>query len=106
MPEKTDADKSLVIVGDEDIVAGFKALGFKVYGVKKQEEIDRTFSEIIDKKIAVCLIQDNIYQSIVERLSNYVKLPLPVFIPFAKDGRFTILDEELRKMRLRAIGKD
>ena len=37
MPEGVFSEKSLVIVGEEDIVLGFGALGFQAYAVKEPQ---------------------------------------------------------------------
>jgi hypothetical protein len=37
-------------------------------------------------------------------MSAYKKLTTPVFIPFAKDGRMSVLAEILKSIRIKATG--
>jgi len=88
IPEVSSGSPFAVIAA-EDIALGFKALGFKVYGVKKEAtDLAAILEEIIRQGIAVCLVQEDIYARSEEQLKGYVKLPVPVFIPFSK-GKYS-----------------
>ena len=104
MPESLTLEKPLAIVGDEDVVMGFKALGFKVYPVKEPQEVGAVLNEIVSEKVAVCLVQDNIYRLAKDRINSYRNLTLPIFIPFNKFSEMALLDNLVRDIRLRATG--
>lgn len=104
MPEELLPEKPLAIVGDEDAVVGFLALGFKVYPVKDPQDFKINLAEILQNKIAVCLVQDDIYQEQQEIITSYQNQPLPVFIPFIKTAKIDLIDEMIREIRLRATG--
>lgn len=104
MPEGRLADNPLVAVGDEDVVLGFEALGFKIYSIKDPQEFKVALDDILDKKPAVCLVQDDIYTASQDLINNYRSLPLPVFIPFSKGVKTDLLDNIVRDIRLRATG--
>jgi len=106
MPEESSLKKPLVIIGDEDAVSGFKALGFKVYATREPQEFRAALDETVAEGAAVCLVQDNIYQALGEEINNYKNLPFPVFIPFAKNGDMALLETMVRDIRLRATGKN
>lgn len=102
MPEVSE--NSLVIVGEEDIVMGFKALGFKVYTVKEPQDFRFVLDEVRNQKAAICLVQENIYQDQKEEIDSYRSQALPVFIPFTKDARNILLEEAVKDIRMKATG--
>jgi vacuolar-type H+-ATPase subunit F/Vma7 len=104
MPEEKNMENSIAIIGEEDIVLGFKALGFKVYALKEPEEAKNALEEVVVEKTAVCLVQDDIYQREASRIRAYQSMPLPVFIPFSRDTQENILQGMLQEIRLRATG--
>jgi vacuolar-type H+-ATPase subunit F/Vma7 len=123
MPETKETISPLVIVGDEDVVLGFKALGFKVYPVRNTANLTNRpivsngvdplksegnwgtiLEEIVESGAAVCLLQDNFYKSAETELAAYQRLTMPVFIPFAKDGGMSILTEMVKNIRIKATG--
>ena len=104
MPENNSAQNALAIIGDEDIVLGFQALGFKVFAVKEPGDYNVALQEAVQQRAAVCLVQDNIYNAAEELIKNYQSLPLPVFIPFSKSEKTDLLDAMVKDIRLKATG--
>ena len=104
MPEEGGINNAIAIVGEEDIVIGFKAMGFKVYPVKDPQEVKIALEEAVGGKSAVCLVQDDIYQKTESQINSYKSLPLPVFIPFSRNEQENLLQEMVREIRLRATG--
>ena len=104
MPEGATFNKPFVVIGEEDVISGFQALGFRVYAVKENETDETVLAEALAPDTAICLVQDNIYQSAKEEIDKYRTLPLPVFIPFGKDAGMSLLESLVKDVRLRAIG--
>jgi vacuolar-type H+-ATPase subunit F/Vma7 len=104
MPEELSKENPLAIVGDEDAVLGFMALGFKVYAVKEPQQCNAILDEVVGSRAAVCLVQDNIYSLAHEQINSYKGRLLPIFIPFAKSGKLDLLDNILKEIRLKATG--
>lgn len=122
MPEEVHLERPFAIVGDEDVVLGFHALGFKVYPVrnlaqdskliiskgvnviKELEEFSKVLDEAVSQEPAVCLVQDNIYRALEDQINSYKNLALPIFIPFTKDAKTALLDQIVKDIRLRATG--
>lgn len=104
MPEELSKDNTLVIIGDEDVVAGFCALGFKVYAAGELPEVERAIEEAVKSKAVACLVQDNFYNAKQEQIDKYKNLPLPIFIPFSKSARTDLLDDIVKNIRIRATG--
>ncbi len=97
-------DTPLAIIGEEDIVLGFKALGFMVYPLKDLEEAKLRLAEIVKANKGACLIQDDIYEKLKIEIDSYKREPLPIFIPFSKTAGTKILDGIIKNIRLRATG--
>ncbi|MCM8795383.1 MAG: V-type ATP synthase subunit F [Candidatus Omnitrophica bacterium] len=95
---------SLAIIGDEDMVLGFRALGFKDYPLKEPKEFKAILEKILKTDTAICLIQDDFYLKVQEELKSYAGFGLPVFIPFSKTAKADLLDKIIKDIRLRATG--
>jgi vacuolar-type H+-ATPase subunit F/Vma7 len=104
MLDKLTLEHPLAIVGDEDVVLGLGALGFKIYPLKIQNEFGAILAEIIQNKTGICLVEENIYQAQEETINNYRNLPLPIFIPFSKSARNDLLENIVKQIRLKATG--
>ena len=94
----------LSIIGEEDIIKGFSALGFKTYTLTQPEGFKPILEEVIQKNMLVCLVQDNIYTAVKEQIDAYKNLAFPVFIPLAKSTKINLLDNIAKEIRLRATG--
>jgi vacuolar-type H+-ATPase subunit F/Vma7 len=103
MPEQIN-ENALAILGNPDVVLGFKALGFAVYPSQNAEDWPRLVDKIVSERAAICLVEEQIYLLIRDKINSYRQLPLPIFIPFAKDKRTETLDSITKEIRLRATG--
>lgn len=104
MPENDLLNNPLAIVGDADIVSGFKALGFKVYPVIPGDDLSKVFERVVSENAGVCLVQEDVYTAGKNEIQVYQSMPLPIFIPFAKTGEIALLDELVKGVKLRATG--
>lgn len=105
MPDEQTLEKSLVIIGNEDAVSGFRALGFTAYALAEPEGFKSVLDEVMHGHPAVCLVQEDIYRAQEAQINIYRNLALPVFIPFTKEKENILLDGIVKGMRLRATGK-
>lgn len=103
MPEELLNNK-IAVVGDEDLVIGFEALGFNTYPLKNPQEFNAIIDKLVEDKTAICLVQDSIYNTCIEKINSYRQLSLPVFVPFSKDANSILLDNILKDIRLKATG--
>lgn len=104
MPEDLRSDNPFAIIGEEDAVLGFRALGFKIYAVEENTEFKIALEEVVNQKTPVCLVEESIYRAKKEEINNYKNLPLPIFVPFAKNAGMDLLEEIIKEIRLKAIG--
>lgn len=104
MPDEFLLENPLAIFGDEDVVLGFRALGFSVYPIKEQQDFKAALDEILKNKISACLVQENIYRKNLDEINNYKNLAFPIFIPFSKSSETQLLDGIIKDIRLKATG--
>lgn len=104
MPKDLSLENPLAVMGDEDVVLGLRALGFRVYSPQEPDHFKIALDELIKDKTAICLVQDNIYHTYKDQIDSYKRLPLPIFIPFSKTGKTDLLDEIIKDIRLKATG--
>jgi vacuolar-type H+-ATPase subunit F/Vma7 len=123
MPKEISNMRPLAVIGDEDAIMGFGALGFNVYPVKDSENYPLVFEEAMKEGVAICLIQENVYRALMPQINAYRNFALPIFIPFAqletrwikeKDkkslagfaqtAKLDLLDEIIKGVKLRATG--
>ncbi|HTY45250.1 MAG TPA: V-type ATP synthase subunit F [Patescibacteria group bacterium] len=102
MPEAKEYP--LAILGQEDIIVGFRALGFQTYAVKESGEFRDALRQAIAQKAAICLIEEELYKTCGTQLKEYQGLPLPVCVPFSRSARIELLDEMVKDIRLKATG--
>lgn len=103
-PEKLTLENPIAAIGKEDIIIGFKALGFKTYPIKEKRDFKAACDEVVKNRYAVCLVEEEIYNSFRTDLESFRKLPLPIFIPFSKTSGKDLLGDTIKKIRLRATG--
>lgn len=103
MPEELSLPNPLAIVGNEDMVLGFASLGFKVYPLKEAAGFKAVLDKVIEDKVAICLVQDNLYRQGRDEINNYKNLALPIFMPFSQD-KTDLWDSIVRDIRLKATG--
>ena len=104
MPEELSLNSPLAIVGNEDAVLGFQALGFKVYAVSEPADFKLSIDKAAEEKIAICLVEDNVYNAAIDQINNYRHLALPIFIPFSKAAKTDLLDKLVKDIRIKATG--
>lgn len=132
-PESLSLEEPFAIIGYEDVVSGFKSLGFKAYPVrnpaqaskldisngayalKEKNDYGLMIEEVASANTAVCLVQDEVYPEIRAAIEKYNNLPFPIFLPFSKDfppkadqpmaEKADSLDSMLKDIRRRATGK-
>jgi vacuolar-type H+-ATPase subunit F/Vma7 len=94
----------LVIFGAEDVILGFRALGFRICPVKDAVEFNAILPEIIAQGAVVCLVEDNLYRAAASEIAMYRNLYVPIFLPFSRESQSDSLDSLTKEIRLRATG--
>lgn len=105
MPDQEKNQQPLAIIGNEEVVAGFRALGFRVYPAAGLQETRKALQEALRQRPGVCLIEADTYALVKQDLAVYEAAAMPVFVPFSKDAGVPALQGLLKEIRLRATGK-
>lgn len=103
MPEQAQ-ENTFLVLGEEDLVLGFSALGFKVVALKELQDLAPAVDEAVRSGAGICLVQDKFYFAQEEKINSYRKLPLPIFIPFSKEIKADLLKNIVKDIRIRATG--
>jgi vacuolar-type H+-ATPase subunit F/Vma7 len=103
MPSTTEIEP-LVIFGAEDVILGFKALGFHIYPVNDAVEFKTVLPAAVERGAVVCLVEESLYQGTLAVIGRYKNLPWPIFIPFARNAKTDLLDKLVKEIRLKATG--
>jgi len=101
---ETKSLQPLVIFGAEDVILGFKALGFHTYPANDATEFKAVLPAAVEGGAVVCLVEESLYQGAPLDIGRYKNLPWPIFIPFARDAKTDLLDKLVKEIRLKATG--
>lgn len=104
MSDELNQKGFLAVIGDEDAILGFKAFGFMAYPLKEPAEFKAILEEALSDKAAIFLVQEDIYNLVLDEINSYKNLPSPIFIPFSKTLGGILLNNIIKDIRLRATG--
>jgi len=95
------------IIGDRDLILGFKALGVELFPVSNKEETKNALEEAVKEKFSICFITEKWAALVLDEIKNIRKstYPLVTIIPDAS-GSTGIGQEWIRESAIRAIGTD
>lgn len=97
----------VAVIGNEDLVFAFRALGIKVYSPRNLGEAREILERLEQENIALCFLHQSLFESLQEEREALGKKLLPVVVGFS-DYR-TIqdhLESLIREMAVKATGSD
>lgn len=97
MPDK------LALVGDEDTVLGFGALGMETFVAETADEAKKAISSLMESEYAVVFITHEVEEFVKEDLNRYRKKILIMSIPSCRTRNRMGL-EEITAVVERAVG--
>ena len=97
----------IAVLGDQDSVLGFKALGLDTYFVESAEEARHTLHRLARETYAIIYITEQLAQQLTAEIARYKDAPLPavILIP-GKTGSLGIAGAALHDAVERAVGAD
>lgn len=105
----SDAERKtgIAVVGAEDLVYGFRALGFDVFSPADTEEARQILKDIGRGGYALCLLHQSLFEPLQAERAALAGRFLPVVVGFS-DFRSAAgtLDAMLREMAVKATGSD
>jgi V/A-type H+-transporting ATPase subunit F len=103
--------EKLAIIGNQDSILGFKALGLDCYPVEKPADALQVVKDLISNKkgYAAVYLTDDLASKIYDELEKIKKginlMPILVIIPSHK-GSLNMASIKIRKMVEKALGTD
>ena len=97
----------IAVVGDDASIVGFKAVGFKTFGVKSPSEVTAAVEKLADGKCCVIFITEQALEGAETILDTYNDHTMPAIIPIP--GRFGKTGTGMRNLGKnveRALGTD
>jgi len=73
----------VAILGDQDLVFAFKAIGLKVFSPQSVEEARRILDDLEKENFAVCFLEESLYESLREERKALREKFCPVVIGFS-----------------------
>lgn len=97
----------IAVLGDQDSVLGFKALGLDVFPAETVEEARQTLHRLARNSYAIIYLTEQLAQSMSAELTHYKDemTPAIILIP-GKGGSLGIGMENVKKSVERAVGAD
>ncbi|MFH1401398.1 MAG: V-type ATP synthase subunit F [Parcubacteria group bacterium] len=98
----------IAILGNQETILGFKALGVDTLGVREEKEAERIIEEVyIKKEYAVLIITEDWFLKLKDKIKllSRESLPALVCIPVAGSSE-GLAQKELKKIVEKAIGSD
>ncbi|MEA4883532.1 MAG: V-type ATP synthase subunit F [Clostridia bacterium] len=97
----------IAVIGDEDSVLGFRALGVSVFPVKDSTEAEAALRSAAREGFAVIYITEGHASSIIDVITEYSRKPLPVVLTIPdQGGNKGAALEKLRRTVEKALGAD
>lgn len=99
--------EKVAVVGEEDFVFAFKALGFEVFTPKDEEEAKKVMETIERENFALCFLHQDLFELLKEEREALGKKLCPVVVGF-RDYREVEdhLEKIMRETSVKATGSD
>lgn len=95
------------IIGDQDSVLGFMALGIDIFPAHDSDEIKRTINRLAENNYAIIYITEQASLLVKDTIKKYKDKNLPAIIVISgSQGSLGLGMAEIRESAKRAIGAD
>jgi len=97
----------IAVIGDSDSIIGFKAVGFKTFGVSNSTEVVTIVEKLVKEKCCVIFITEHALKGAEHLIDIYKDHTIPAIIPIpGRFGKTGTGMKNLGKNVERAIGTD
>ena len=97
----------VAIVGESDLVFGFKALGIRVFSPKNLEEAREILERIDKENFALCFLHESFFEEMEVEREELSKKFCPVVVGYSDYRKVTdYLERMMREMAIKATGSD
>lgn len=97
----------IAVIGDDDVIFAFKALGFKTYSPENVEEARRMLAALEEEDVALCFLHEKYFEPLREERKALEKKLCPVVVVYSDFKTVTdYLGNMIREMAIKATGSD
>lgn len=97
----------ICVIGDQDSVLGFKAVGLSVFPVNSEVEASVVLSKVTQENYAIIYITEYYAKLLDDLIKKFTDKSMPAIIPIAsKEGSIGIGLTNLKRSLERAVGAD
>ena len=97
----------VAVVGDADVVFPLRVMGMKVFSPKNLEEAREIMDALELENIALCFLQENLFEPLKEEREALRRKLYPVVVGFSDHKRVTDhLERVMRDLAIKATGSD
>ncbi len=105
MPDKIIENHNFAIIGREEAVISFKAIGFDTYPIINDKSVRDAIKEIVSKAIKICLVEESFFVDNKDLFIDFKEKTFPIFVPFSVKESKGSMEELVKEIRLKATGK-
>lgn len=102
-----DEQKNVAVIGEQDMVFAFRALGFKTYSPRHLDEAREILNGLEKDNIALCFLHQSYFLPLQEEREALGKEFVPVVVGFSDYSKITDhLENMMKEMAVKATGSD
>jgi vacuolar-type H+-ATPase subunit F/Vma7 len=97
----------VAVIGNIDLVFGFKAAGIRIFSPKNIEEAGKVLRSLGNEGIALCFLHESFFEPLSEELKILRKKLCPVVVGFSDHRDISdYMRDMMSDMALKATGSD
>lgn len=97
----------IAVIGDDDFISVFKALGCACYTVDEKSDIRQVFLDVVEAHFLCIFIVERYALKIMDLIDQYREKSRPLIIPLSDfRGNLSLSEDLLSRLTIRAVGKD
>jgi vacuolar-type H+-ATPase subunit F/Vma7 len=102
-----DERAKVAVIGEEDMLFAFRALGFKTYSPRHLDEAREILNGLEKDNIALCFLYQSYFESLQEEREALGKKFVPVVVGFSDYRKIPDhLENMMKEMAVKATGSD
>ena len=99
--------EKMAIVGEADLCFAFRVMGIRVFSPQDLEEAREVLKELEKEGIALCFLQEDLYEALVIEREELSHKFCPVVVGYSDYRKITdYLEKTMKEMAIKATGSD
>ena len=97
----------VAVIGEKDMIFGFKAMGFKTYSPRHLDEAREILKNLEQENVVLCFLHQSYFKTLQEEREALEKRFVPVVVGFSDYRKITDhLENMMKEMAVKATGSD